>query len=42
MARSEGLAMTKDYGILVFLVVERYKVRAEADLGSHTVSLRSL
>ena len=31
--------MTKDYGILVFLVVERHKVRAEADLGSHTVSL---
>jgi hypothetical protein len=33
--------MTKDYGILVFLVVERHKVRAEAGLGSYTVSLRS-
>ena len=33
--------MAKDYGILVFLVVERYEVRAEADLGSHTVSLHS-
>jgi len=41
MAGSEGLAMTKDYGILVFLFVGRPKVRAEADLGSYTVSLRS-
>jgi len=33
--------MTKDYGILVFLIVERHKVRAEAGLGSYTVSLHS-
>ena len=38
---AEVLAMTKDYSILVFLVVERHKVRAEAGLGSYTVSLHS-
>ena len=41
VARSEGLAKTKDYGILVFLVVGRHKMRAEAGLGSYSVSLRS-